>query len=503
MSKKITIEEIKQRLLKEWGDIVILVESTYIDTHTKCSFIDKDFGPFEKTPLGVLRGRCRHSDSRKINIKKAQKIFNEDPVRSEIKQKKRIETTRAKFGVDNVFQSTEIQKKQKETVMRLYGADNVQKNLDVRAKSKATCMEKYGVEHTLSDKGIREDIKKTCLSKYGAETTLQTPAVKSAREAATVKYKLTNGTTMSQLCKNNDIPYTSGLKTFLSGGEPALFSFVSKYEKYYSYIESIVKNALEPELKLKKFDRLVIPGFNRRPDFELIPEKLYLNTDGLYWHCDKVVDKYYHLELRKEFEKNGIRIIQLYEDEIACKTPIIRSMILNSVGLSNKIHARKCKIDYIDTDIGSDFCTVNHLMGPGDTKRGIGLRYKGELVSFLSYKIYTDRVEIVRFCSLLNTSVVGGFSKLLSIVENASRRIGIKKIVTFCDLRYATGVTYEKAGFFAAGETLGWQWVNGTKRFNRLHCRAGNGKTEKENAELLKLNKIYDAGQRKYIKEIL
>lgn len=42
--KKLTIEEIKQRLKDVHGDMVILDESTYVDTNTKCRFIDKDYG---------------------------------------------------------------------------------------------------------------------------------------------------------------------------------------------------------------------------------------------------------------------------------------------------------------------------------------------------------------------------------------------------------------------------------------------------------------------------
>jgi hypothetical protein len=73
-----------------------------------------------------------------------------------------------------------------------------------------------------------------------------------------------------------------------------------------------------------------------------------------------------------------------------------------------------------------------------------------------------------------------------------------KPIVSYCDLRYATGRSYIALGFKELGTTLGWEWTNLTQRFNRTKCKAGNGKTEKQNATELGWYRIYDAGQRKY-----
>lgn len=44
MSKKLTAHEIQKRIAIKHGNLIHLDESTYVDTHTKAFFIDKDFG---------------------------------------------------------------------------------------------------------------------------------------------------------------------------------------------------------------------------------------------------------------------------------------------------------------------------------------------------------------------------------------------------------------------------------------------------------------------------
>jgi hypothetical protein len=72
--------------------------------------------------------------------------------------------------------------------------------------------------------------------------------------------------------------------------------------------------------------------------------------------------------------------------------------------------------------------------------------------------------------------------------------------MSFCDLRYANGKSYELAGFNLEHVSLGWSWSDGKTKFNRLQCKAGNGKSEAQNAADRGWFKVYDAGQAKYVK---
>lgn len=107
-----------------------------------------------------------------------------------------------------------------------------------------------------------------------------------------------------------------------------------------------------------------------------------------------------------------------------------------------------------------------------------------------------EGIIIQRFGSKLNYSIRGGFQKLLSFII---KQYHPSKIISFCDLRYATGKSYVNAGFILENISLGWNWTDYKKRYNRLACRAGEGKSELEHAKELGWSKIYDAGQARYV----
>lgn len=60
MPKVLSIEEIKNRIKEIHGDFVILDELTYVDTKTKCRFIDKDYGEFWNTPNNIFCKKQGH-----------------------------------------------------------------------------------------------------------------------------------------------------------------------------------------------------------------------------------------------------------------------------------------------------------------------------------------------------------------------------------------------------------------------------------------------------------
>jgi hypothetical protein len=103
-------------------------------------------------------------------------------------------------------------------------------------------------------------------------------------------------------------------------------------------------------------------------------------------------------------------------------------------------------------------------------------------------------------CTKAGYHVIGGFSKLLNHVKAV---LNPQEIISWCDLRYATGVGYNSVGFEAKNDDfVSWQWTDYHTTYNRLRCRANmdeRGLTEAEHAEELGWVKIYDAGQRFYI----
>src|ERR1035437_773729 len=56
MAKRITVEEIEERIKRIHGDAVVLIREAYKGTGHKASFIDKDYGEFSATIHNVLHG---------------------------------------------------------------------------------------------------------------------------------------------------------------------------------------------------------------------------------------------------------------------------------------------------------------------------------------------------------------------------------------------------------------------------------------------------------------
>lgn len=333
--------------------------------------------------------------------------------------------------------------------------------------------------------------------------------------------KLSSGTLLSEYIRGKEIPITYAYQLFKERGEEF---FLDYYENHYKK-----SNGTDIEVGFFNLMKDIFPNIyfyrsspqennqiKKMPDFrlELNNRVLYVNLDGLFWHSEKAQMKNkngkvrmintYHLDLREELNRSGLNIFQIRADELKNSSKIVKSIIYNYFNInSRKIDARKCAIKKLKEREMRDFLSENHLMSYC-ASTGYGLFFEEELVSLISIRRMGEEgiVEIARSCSKLNCTVRGGFSKLLKHIKQEYRPT---KIVSFCDLRYSIGKSYEKLGFKLEGITLGWKWTNGRETFNRLHCRAnmdGRNLSEKEYAEEMKLYKIYDAGQAKYVLDI-
>lgn len=261
---------------------------------------------------------------------------------------------------------------------------------------------------------------------------------------------------------------------------------------------SDIELALSDNPNVTRYDKYPCKYANFRPDFQ-VNDKLYVNVDGLYWHSDNVLDAKYHISIREKAENIGVNILQFRADEIQYKRHIVDSMIAVKAGLAVRKYARKLKIEEIPTVEAKLFLNNNHLMGFCGSTQYIALKENDNIQALLAVLITGASCKVTRFCGALNTTVIGGYSKLLAYVKN---KFNIDEIITFVDLRYGTTSSLKNMGFIHAGTTLGWKWTDYDKTFNRLKCRANMDKrklSESEYAAEYKWTKIYDAGQAKMI----
>jgi len=237
-----------------------------------------------------------------------------------------------------------------------------------------------------------------------------------------------------------------------------------------------------------------------------------IEMHGIYWHSfnkkETKDEKYRHYYKADLALSNNYLVYQIYENEWKDKTDIIKSIIKNKMGLSNKIYARKCDIVELDNNNFSDFMSTNHMQGHINSRVKYALTYDNEIVCCMGFNKHKKyEWEVSRFANKINNNVIGGASKLL---RHFTRSHGPKTIMTYCDRRFSAGNLYKALGFKLDSITQpGYCYVKDNMVFNRhqfqkhkLLDKLDNfdpSLTESENMFNNRYRRLWDAGHFKFI----
>ena len=111
-----------------------------------------------------------------------------------------------------------------------------------------------------------------------------------------------------------------------------------------------------------------------------------------------------------------------------------------------------------------------------------------EIVAAMSVRWMSKKnrhLEIARFCPVMNTSVIGGFSKLIKFVKNIENP---NKIVTFIDRRYGSGSYLKRLGWEKTSSHISFVWTNSIETAHRMNFPGNSGYDHG-------LYKVWDCGQ--------
>lgn len=435
--------------------------------------------------------------------------------------KKRDVTNFQKYGVKNVFQNDVIKEKIKESYKKNLQVNHPSMNVEIQNKIKNTNKLKYGHTCAILNDDIKNKLQQTCLKKYGVTNSFQT--IKSFN---TKKKKIIDKYAHLGLidiidkkfilkCDKNHISHIEKsifynrlkLKTIIctecnpigdyhrSGLEIEMSNFINE-----NYHGSIILN--------KKFSY-------REVDVFLPEKKLAFEFNGLYWHNELNKSSNYHQEKVDFLKSLNIKLIHIFEDDWIYKQDIIKSRILNLLGYSKKMPARKCQIKEInDNNIIREFLEKNHIQGFVGSQIKIGLFHDTKLVSLMTFgskrKIMSQNkientYEMLRFCNILNTTVVGGASKIFKYFLN---KYNPTEIISYADKNWSSGNLYENLGFnFISHTKPNYYYVIDRKRYHRFNFRKDRlikmgfdkNKTEHEIMLERKIYRIFDSGSMKYV----
>lgn len=238
-------------------------------------------------------------------------------------------------------------------------------------------------------------------------------------------------------------------------------------------IADFIRN--ECNLEVECSNKTILDG--KEVDIFIPSKQLAIEYHGLLWHSygsnypnnEELENKkkYAHLEKTEECIRQGIHLLQIFENEWISKQSIVQSIIRSKLGLlQTKIFARRCKIEQVDSLAKKAFLEENHLQGNDNSQFAIALKYEGDIVAMMTFgrRQITKKVtfELIRFCCKLNTSVVGAASKLLKFFTINQQ---VESITTYADKRYCfDGSFYNSLGFkLIRSSELNYWWTD-TKR---------------------------------------
>lgn len=256
-------------------------------------------------------------------------------------------------------------------------------------------------------------------------------------------------------------PYCARIKSFSKAETDILnklhsicSTFVHRYRLAITKEIALKHNLFQKSIELDLYDPV---------------SKTAIEYCGLYWHSTLttkyVSDNVERIKILQDLKIKhrrkleicqvyGIRLFTVFEDEWIHKQSIVIHRLKHHLDKKQCIYARQCRVQKLeDKSIIQEFFNEYHLQGYTNYKFAMGLYFHEELIGVLSIghpsRTHTNPngLEIKRLAFKKN--VVGGASRLWQHAKKLieSEIPSAKSVISFCDLRYGTGLVYEKLGF--------------------------------------------------------
>ena len=498
-----------------------------------------------------------------VNIKEGYRTYccrtcmNRDPNKQE---RVRI-TCNEKYGGDAPACSSDIQNKMRQTNLERYGAENAMQNKSVSQKSHDTNVKKYGGCGNASVE-LLDKYKQTNLSKYGAENVMQTELGQTRlKETLVQKYgvahpsqiegvvdKIARSRRNRTLNKYDDVISISDADIWVCKcPHPECTRCIEKtYEVRGSVYRDRKRDHTERCTRLLKecntrtsgtsielFIRNILDEIGvsyvcndktiicpKELDLVIPDKHIAIECNGIQSHYYPYKEPSYHYKKYLACKQKGVQLLTIWQDQIENRPDVVRSIVRSKLGIyDRRIYARKCEVVELEPSVCCKFLDNNHIQGRTSAKVHLGLLYEGDIVCVMTFgskrrcsgnnKSATDEWELSRFCTIMNTQVVGGAAKLLKYFI---RHYHPAAIYSFSSNDISGGGLYKTLGFVECGSNQGYWYIDikSMKRYHRSTFTKDSivdrgwkdtkdGWTEQEVMLEHGYYQIYDSGQIKWV----
>lgn len=300
---------------------------------------------------------------------------------------------------------------------------------------------------------------------------------------------LSSKPTLKEVSDAIKIPYSTVVRVINTHG----LRDITDCSNQVSYAEDQVAALLGKFVDVERRLRSVIAPYEL--DIFAPEHSLAIELNGMFWHQE--IGPSYHLNKTELCEEQSIRLIHVFEWELE-NPEKLSSLFMSATGKSKRIHARKCALIELLPSESRVFMESNHLQNNVGASYRLGLTYENELVAAMTFGkprfSSFDGVELLRYCSKLGTTVVGGESKLF---ENAKKMYGFTDVISYCNRSKFTGKGYEAIGFVHTRNTPpSYWWVH--KHGDVLPRYKTQMKDEVVTMQSKGYGRVYDCGNKVY-----
>jgi very-short-patch-repair endonuclease len=239
--------------------------------------------------------------------------------------------------------------------------------------------------------------------------------------------------------------------------------------KRISLIEQRVSAWVSKFTTVKNSDRSALRA-RQEIDIYCPEQRLGIEVNGTFWHSEQHKDKLYHYNKAVLARRASVTLLQFWEHELHERRRICQSIIRSHLNQNTRYYARQLEIREFK---GANFFNATHLQGNAGATVTYGL-FDGEqclaAMSFGRPRMTRDcEWEIVRFANALDTTVVGGASRLF---KHFLKQHNPQSIVSYADLRISQGQLYRTLGFqFSHVSAPNYEWIKGSKRLKRYQTQ--------------------------------
>lgn len=294
----------------------------------------------------------------------------------------------------------------KKTSLDKYGVDNYAKSEEFVIRSKNSYIDRYGVDNPMKSDEVKNHLSENVMNKYGVPWFCM-----HSRARGTSQSKV-NDKFFELLTDNFGTEYTIQREFVLA-------------DKSYDF----------------KVDKYLI---------EINPTPTHNSTWGP-WNLEGIPKDYHYIKSKLAHDNNYQCICVWDWDNV--------DKILELISKRDKVFARNCVVKELTVDEARIFLDSHHLQGYVKDSIRLGLFYKENLVSVMTFgkprynKKY--QFELLRYCSICD--VIGGAEKLFKFFI---RNYSPYSIISYCDLSKFKGDLYTRLGFVNTGCSIGKHWFN-------------------------------------------